>query len=297
MPLTGAPLRSPNSSANQQDARDSESGRPANHDTHLILEICRGRTEHPLRPVLSPRFLIGSSPRCDLRLGGAGIPPLVAMIFQDGSDIWLEAIAPAPALRVNSRVETSVRLTDGDRIAIGPIEFIAQRFRRKMQLPASVREAIDLELNTEEDETEVSEMSAAELVGRIEAATEMVNEFEERQRLGVEALHAAIQGRELKPATVEPASNSVLPIAAAAPAANRPLVDLETLVFQLSGVVAELEKRTGAERRRETEYLDAVSTLFETQDRLSRQLEILLRRVASLNAERSGGREQGRAIA
>ena len=63
------------------------------------------------------------------------------------------------------------------------------------------------------------------------------------------------------------------------------------------GVVAELEKRTGAERRRETEYLDAVSTLFETQDRLSRQLEILLRRVASLNAERSGGREQGRAIA
>lgn len=96
MPLTGAPLRSPNSSANQQDARDSESGRPANHDTHLTLEICRGRTEHPLRPVLSPRFLIGSSPRCDLRLGGAEVPPLVAMIFQDGSNTWLEAIAPAP---------------------------------------------------------------------------------------------------------------------------------------------------------------------------------------------------------
>jgi hypothetical protein len=290
-------LRSPNSSANQQDARDSESGRPANHDTHLTLEICRGRTEHPLRPVLSPRFLIGSSARCDLRLGGAEIPPLVAMIFQDGSDTWLEAIAPAPALRVNNRVETSVRLSDGDRIAIGAIEFIAH-VPEESAIPASVREAINLELNAEEDESEVSEMSAAELVERIEAATEMVNEFEERQRLGVEALHAALQGRELKPATVEPASNSVLPIAAAAgPAANRPLVDLETLVVQLSGVVAELEKRTGAERRRETEYLDAVSTLFETQDRLSRQLEILLRRVASLNAERSGGREQGRAIA
>jgi hypothetical protein len=290
-------LRSPNSSANQQDARDSESGRPANHEAHLILEICRGRTEHPLRPVLSPRFLIGSSQRCDLRLGGAEIPPLVAMIFQDGSDIWLEAIAPAPALRVNGRIETSVRLTDGDRIAIGPIELIAH-VPEESALPASVREAIDLELSTEENESEVSEMSAAELVERIEAATEMVNEFEERQRLGVEALHAAIHGRELKPAAVEAASNSVLPIAAAAaPAANRPLVDLETLVIQLSGVVAELEKRTGAERRRETEYLDAVSTLFETQDRLSRQLEILLRRVASLNAERSSGREQGRAIA
>ena len=140
-------------------------------------------------------------------------------------------------------------------------------------------------------------MSAAELVERIEAATEMVNEFEERQRLGIEALQAAIQGRELKPATVEPASNSSCRSQRPPAGANRPLVDLESLVVQLSGVVAELEKRSGAERRRETEYLDAVSTLFETQDRLSRQLEILLRRVASLNAERSSGREQGRAIA
>jgi hypothetical protein len=188
-------------------------------------------------------------------------------------------------------------MTDGDRIAIGPIEFIAH-VPEQSEIPASVREAIDLELNAEEDEPEVSEMSAADLVERIEAATEMVNEFEERQRLGIEALNAAIQGRELKPATVAPASNSVLPIAAAAgTAASRPLVELETLVVQLSGVVAELEKRTGAERRRETEYLDAVSTLFETQDRLSRQLEILSRRVAFLNAERSSGREQGRAIA
>ena len=58
-----------------------------------------------------------------------------------------------------------------------------------------------------------------------------------------------------------------------------------------------LKNARGPNARREAEYLDAVSTLFETQDRLSRQLEILLRRVASLNADHSSGREPGRAIA
>ena len=92
-----------------------------------------------------------------------------------------------------------------------------------------------------------------------------------------------------------PRKHAVLPIAGAVP--GRPGVDLDSLVVQLASVVGELEKRSGAEWRREAGYLDAVSTLFETQDRLSRQLEILLHRIAFLNAERSAAREQGRAIA
>jgi hypothetical protein len=294
-------LRSPNPSANQQDARDSESGRPTSIDTHLVLEICRGRTEHPLRPVKSPRFLIGSSPRCDLRLGAAEIPPLHTLVLIDGSDIWLEAMAPVPPLRVNGRVETSVRIADGDRIGIGPIELVAH-VPAQSAVPAPVVETLDLdfdlELQEEADEPAISELSAKELVERIEATTELVNEFEERQRLGIEALQAAVQRREAQPASAEAAGGAVLPIAGAVgQTAGRPFVDLESLVVQLSSVVAELEKRSGAESRREAGYLDAVSTLFETQDRLSRQLEILLRRVAFLNADRSSGREQGRAIA
>jgi predicted component of type VI protein secretion system len=291
-------LRSPNSSANRQDAHDSESGRPASSEPHLVLEICRGRTEHPLRPVQSQRFLIGSSSRCDLRLGAAEIPPLHTLILMDGEDIWLEAMAPAPPLRVNGRSESSVQLADGDRITIGPIELIAH-----VPVQAAAIVPVDEELDfvpedDDVDEAAISDLSAKELVERIEAATEMVNEFEERQRLGIEALQAAIQQRQAQPASVENTSDALLPIAPAVnQTAGRPLVDLESLVVQLSSVVAELEKRSGAESRREAGYLDAVSTLFETQDRLSRQLEILLRRVAFLNADRSTGREQGRAIA
>jgi pSer/pThr/pTyr-binding forkhead associated (FHA) protein len=294
-------LRSPNSSLNRQDARDSESGRPTSLDTHLVLEICRGRTEQPLRPVQSPRFLIGSSPRCDLRVGSAEIPPLFALIFVDGSDIWLESMAATPALRVNGRAETSVRIADGDRIGIGSIELVAHVPAASL---AAVPVADNLEMSFEDeaDAPAASDLSARELVERIEAATELVNEFEERQRLGIEALHSAVEGRLQRPASASPeievSGDTLLPIAGAIrQPEGRPLVELESLVIQLSGVVAELEKRSGAESRREAEYLDAVSTLFETQDRLSRQLEILLRRVAFLNADRSSDREPGRAIA
>jgi hypothetical protein len=289
-------LPSPNSSPNRQDFRDSESERPAGIDGHLMLEICRGRTEHPLRPVYSERFLIGSSARCDLRLGGPDIPPLHTLIFIDGPDIWLEAMSTSPELRVNGHVETSVRIADGDRINIGPIELVAHIPAESSDAPIS--DSLDLGLEVEAAEPAPSELSAQELVERIEAATELVNEFEERQRLGIEALQAAIQQREPHSASTEAPGGAVLPITGpVGQSAGRPGVDLESLVVQLSGVVGELEKRSGAEWRREAGYLDAVSSLFETQDRLSRQLEILLRRVAFLNADRASDREQGRAIA
>lgn len=286
-------MRSSNSSENPRNVPDSPSGRSEFIDGYLLLEICRGRTEHPLRPVYSERFLIGSSVRCDLRLGGADIPPLHSLLFVDGPDIWLEAVAATPELRVNGRLETSVRLVDGDRIHIGPIELVAH-------IPAQAENSIQLsdsqaELLEKLPEPAASELSAKELVERIEEATELVNEFEKRQRLGIEALHAAIQQRENQQASTDAPADALLPIGGSF--SGRPGVDLDSLVVQLAGVVGELEKRSGAEWRREAGYLDAVSTLFETQDRLSRQLEILLRRVAFLNAERSSGREQGRAIA
>ncbi len=205
-------------------------------------------------------------------------------------------MASAPPLRVNGRTETSVRIADGDRIGIGPIELVAHVPARSAA-PAPLAESLDLDSEEEADEPAASELSAKELVERIEAATELVNDFEERQRLGIEALQAAVQRHEPQTASVE-TRGAVLPIAGAVgQTAGQPLVDLESLVVQLSGVVAELEKRSGAECRREAGYLDAVSALFETQDRLSCQLEILLRRVAFLNADRSSGREPGRAIA
>ena len=288
-------MRSAKPSPNPQEAASHGSGGPA---AGVILEIGRGRTEHRKRPVESPRFLIGSSARCDLCLGGVEIPPLHSMICTNGAEVWLEAMSDSPELLVNGRAEKSVRLKDQDRVRIEPFELI-------VHLPAntSVAQSAPSEtLQSAEQESrspEPSELSALELVERIEVATQLVNDFEQRNRLGMESLLSAVQERGNRMLAGAPSTprGTVLPMSAMSAEANHlELADLESLVGHISDVVSELEKRSGFQWRREAGYRDAVSSLFETQDRLSRQLEILLRRVASLNTEQAAP-ERGRAIA
>jgi predicted component of type VI protein secretion system len=221
------------------------------------------------------------------------------MICVTGVEAWLEAMANIPELLVNGRPEKSVRLKDADTLRIGPFELIVHLAASVPAvaevLPAQAAAAANNDLQTPEP----GELSPLELVERIEAATQLVNDYEERSRLGIESLlHAVEQRRERMVASPAAAPRgTVLPMSPVPSDADRmPLGDLEALVAQISGVVGELEKRSGVPRRREAGYRDPVSSLFETQDRLSRQLEILLRRVASLNSDRTAP-ERGRAIA
>jgi predicted component of type VI protein secretion system len=292
-------LRTPKPSPNPQEAGCVGSGGPTAETPSLVLEIGRGRTEHRRRPVQSSRFLIGSSSRCDLCLGGADVPPLHSMICVTGVEAWLEAMANIPELLVNGRPEKSVRLKDGDTLRIGPFELIVHLAASVPAvaevLPAQAAAAANNDLQIPEP----GELSPLELVERIEAATQLVNDYEERSRLGIESLlHAVEQRRERMVASPAAAPRgTVLPMSPVPSDADRmPLGDLEALVAQISGVVGERETRSGVPRRREAGYRDPVSSLFETQDRLSRQLEILLRRVASLNTDRTAP-ERGRAIA
>jgi hypothetical protein len=290
-------LRSADPSAIPTDAQavPEASAEPA---AYLFLEVTRGRTEHPLRPVQTARFLIGSSARCDLRLGGHNVPPLVALIVADHTDAWLDAFAPSPLIRVNGRTQTSARLQDGDCIQIDSFEFVVHRPTGPGEAATEsqpVAATGQIDLRAPADELPVSELSASELVNRIEAATELVDEFERRQRLGVEALLSALEER----LAAEPTEGgeALFPIPdVAGEAEGRDAAELESLVAQLSAIVSELESRYGLQSRREAGFRDAVSTLFETQDRLSRQLELLLRRVTSLKAE-AAPREPNRAIA
>ncbi len=287
-------MRSAKSSPNPQEAGSVGSGGL----TGLVLEIGRGRTEQRRRPVESPRFLIGSSERCDLCLGGAQIPPLHSMILTDGNDAWIEAVAASPELLINGRAERSGRLKDQDRVRIEPFEMIVHLSANAPAVQTSVPSSSVASI-AQSEATEVGDLSALELVERIEAATELVNDFEQRSRLGIDALLAAVEERRARmPADpMTPQRGAVLPMSAASAEADHlELADLESLVGHISDVVSELEKRSGLQWRREAGYRDAVSSLLEAQDRLSRQLEVLLRRVASLNTERAAP-ERGRAIA
>src|SRR5438445_6580351 len=88
---------------------------------HLVLEVTRGRTRFPRRPVTSPRFLIGAGSTCDLRLGGERMPALHSMITLSGREITLEAIAAEPALTVNGRLVQTTNLHDSDAIDVGEV--------------------------------------------------------------------------------------------------------------------------------------------------------------------------------
>jgi hypothetical protein len=224
------------------------------------------------------------------------------MIVSEGADVWLEALATSPELLVNGRPEKSVRLKDQDRLRIEPFELIVHRPAGLIAAPVAAPAQPALQTpDHQEDASDLSDLSALDLVERIEAATQLVNDFEQRSRLGMEGLCSAVEerrGRMLSPPAASAApQGALLPMSAASAAADHlELADLESLVGHISDVVGELEKRSGVQSRREAGYRDAVSSLFETQDRLSRQLEVLLRRVASLNTERAAP-ERGRAIA
>ncbi len=224
------------------------------------------------------------------------MPALHSLILVEPNDVWLEAMTAAPAMHVNGRAQTTVRLADGDRIRIGSFEMVAHLDVQAATIRDEAAPPPDAADDVEPDQP--SELTAQELVERIEAATRLVDEFDQRQRLGVEALLEAadLSTQGLEAAAMQSA-DTLLPMPGAAERNDNALAsEIEGLISQLSGVVAVLEQRSGVQWRHEAGYLDAVSTLFETQDRLSRQLELLLQRVESMNAHR-GNSEPGRAIA
>src|SRR5579871_217763 len=117
-----------NVSLGQSNLRSSGSSVPAPHFARaprLTLEICRGRTRFPQRPVAGPRFFIGSGEGCDLRLGGDILPSIHSLIQTRADGIWLEAVAENPPLLLNGHITKGEWLRDGDLLEIGPFQLVA----------------------------------------------------------------------------------------------------------------------------------------------------------------------------
>jgi hypothetical protein len=269
----------------------------------LVLEVTKGQTRFRRRPVTTPRFLIGAGSTCDLRLGGEGMSALHSIITIAGREIAIEAIAAEPVLRVNGRPVQSSVLHDGDVIAVGEVELLA-RFEAgyapvgatAASAPAPVPDA---------DERPLSDLSAAELVDRIAEEEQMIEEFEERQRVGANALVDAIMGRARRTAAARPAEAGVrAPIPAPHFLSKRPQIlaaqtrqspssadcdpafqhDLEELGKQLTTLSQDLKGNSLRAAEREAKYATAADVLLDTQHKLVSQLEVLLDQVHALKA-------------
>ena len=75
--------------------------------------------------VADASFLVGSIPGCDLRLPGAGLPPVICLLARQVDGIVLRKLAPTVPLQVNGRSVSLTTLANGDRMTIGTVELIA----------------------------------------------------------------------------------------------------------------------------------------------------------------------------
>jgi hypothetical protein len=241
-------------------------------DGALFFQITRGRTKHPTRPIVRNRFLIGSGEWCDLRLGGA-MPVLHSVLRVDGASVWLEAVVDAPPLHVNGRAIGSCELKDGDEISIGAFS-LKLCDARNVQHEALMK-PIDIEellgLDREEVEEDVSELSAAELLQRIERDEQLVEEFQKRRDLGSVALLERLEHElDSESAQAEPEEQSL-----------QVLRELQSAMSELNELAHELKQRS-AEMTGE-EFSQATTSLLDFQQDVAGRLDSVLGQIDRLD--------------
>lgn len=183
--------------------RDDQTAARSSNDK-LWLEVRRGLTRSRRRPIRSQRFLIGAGSNCQLQLGGEEIPILHSILLVNEEGAHIDALVSTPELLVNGVPQRTADLKHGDVFSIGRFEF-AVNVPDGTVLSQAVAEELPL---TEIGNLE--EMSAAELVERIEQEQACVDRFENARAEGARALLQSIarRAREMsgrqQPATIDP---------------------------------------------------------------------------------------------
>jgi hypothetical protein len=227
----------------------------------LWLEIRRGRTQFPRRPILWTRFLIGAGSNCHLQLGGDEVPFLHSIIDAGSSLIRIEAFSARPELRVNGAATRRAVLADGDELEIGSFAFRLHAAASQAQEPdVPLYAPVPLDLKDDPPEHPAA-LTAAELVARLEAAERDVNDFETAERSGGARLLSAVQ--QWKP---EAADLELSP--------SRPdEVEVE-VAAELASISLDVEQQLAQLRQWHAGQAARADALISAQDRLAEQLRL-----------------------
>ncbi|NQV26906.1 MAG: hypothetical protein HQ518_21360 [Rhodopirellula sp.] len=252
----------------------------------LVFEITRGRTESPLRPITRDRFLIGAGERCDLRLGGEGMPAVHTVVHIDGQEIWLETLVDSPEVRVNDRLTRSAALEPGDELEIGSFRLTLHRTgsAKPVQTPriygSSVAEILSEEELTSPME-DIEELTARQLVDLIDQEEALIEEFEARRRMGAQALLDLVKQRfgedDDDAKEVAEAEERATP--------SQLLHELQATIISLNEFAQEFEQRTERLSRSETQRV--ANSLLDFQQQIVSRLDGVLEKIAQIDqAER-----------
>lgn len=226
--------------------------------TGMWLEIRRGKTNFPLRPISGDRFLIGAGSHCHLQLGGEHVPMLHSLLVIQGESASLEAVVSEPPLLVNGEVCRLVELSDEDAVTIGDFEFV---FHRLLSSEPQAQVAVT-EVSVPFEVDQLAKFSAAELVSRLEQEVGTIDDYETRRELGAAALlDAALRhGEGTHPAIVPMATFRLT----------------EPSVLKIDPQTESLT--TGTDR--ESEFMKRARQLQDAQQQLAQQLAELSQEIA-----------------
>jgi hypothetical protein len=256
-----------------------KSARVSASQSPLVFEITRGRTESPLRPINCDRFLIGAGERCDLRLGGEGIPAVHSVVHIDGDEIWLETLADSPEVRVSGRPTRSAALEPGDELEIGCFSLTLHRTASARQVAAPTIYAASVSEIVTEDEVadplDVEELTARQLVNLIDQEEALIEEFEARRQMGAQALMDVVKQRF---GSTE-AEDS--PEVEDRPSPGQLLQELQGAILSLNEFAQDFEKRTARLSQQDTQR--AANSLLDFQQQIVSRLDGVLEKIALLD--------------
>jgi len=211
--------------------------------------------------------------------------------------LWLDVVSAQPELRVNGEVQQYVQLSENDKIQAGPFSFIV----RKAALGVTKPREADPELKSI-NQTSIESLSAEELVDLMEQDRQLVQNFETGRELGAEALLEQVAKRTSQlVAELEEGMN-------VKEDKQNPAFDGQTIDSNLLQEVAlvleslnefsdDLERRSERLSQREANYVEAATTMVDTQQRLAEQLEILVDQVLKVKQNTLEHGYQNRKIA
>jgi hypothetical protein len=255
------------------------------------VEILRGRTRFPRRPVRGDRFLIGGGSQCDLQLGGDDVPMLHSLIVVEGAEATIEAVSPTPVLLLNGEPARTATLRHGDRVEVGKVAFqFHHDVVRTVTTPAITQEqtfhlpAADTTAPAFDElpaavpsfwQPELDGMTVEQLINRIEAEEAQADDFESRRHAGALALLDAV--RHAQPAE-EPSELETVPaLRLATPETDATEIATIAPVAETTHHLEQLAADLAERERQLLEYEAALAAqaaeLAAVQDRLSGQIE------------------------
>lgn len=90
------------------------------------VEVRLGAGRVLVHEVSDGGFLVGSVPGCDLRLPGAGLPPVICLLTRHSAGVSLRKLVATQPVFVNGKPPTVGLLRHGDRVTVGSAELSLQ---------------------------------------------------------------------------------------------------------------------------------------------------------------------------